>query len=84
MANRARGNTWMEDVEDLLRQNWKAGEVFRLSDAYSIVGELQRRRPDSARISDIVMVQTRIRDALQQLRNQKRVSFLGSGTYAFN
>lgn len=84
MTNSVREKSWMEDVEELLRKKWKEGEVFRLSEAYSIIEELQRRRPRSARISDTVMVQTRIRDALQQLRNRKRISFLGSGTYSLS
>lgn len=73
--------SWSADVEQLVRTRWKPGEQFTLSQVYEFVPELQRLRPDGSNIQNVATVQTRVRDALQQLRHQRRVVFLGEGTY---
>jgi hypothetical protein len=74
MMTREQG--WAGDLESLLRLNHQAGDTFVLRDAYALIPELQRLRPEAKN------VEARVRDALQQLKHKGRVVFLAKkGTY---
>lgn len=73
--------SWMIDVGQLLRTRWQAGDQFTLAEVYEFIPKLQEMRPDSANIHNTDKVQTRVRDALQQLRHHRKIEFVGSGSY---
>ncbi|MGQ0639197.1 MAG: hypothetical protein ACT4P6_00255 [Gemmatimonadaceae bacterium] len=66
---------WQDDVERLIRDRWKPGERFTLTEVYTFVPELEQLHPGNR------FVHARVRDALQGLRQRRVVEFVTRGRY---
>ena len=71
----SREQSWVGDLDGLLRERFKPGDEFTLTDVYAFEPELLRTRPNAQN------VRARIRDALQQLRHHRTLEFLEKGRY---
>jgi hypothetical protein len=68
--------TWKSGILDIITINWRRGSRFTLRELYSKAGRLKQRYPQNA------TPDARIRQVLQDLRDEGRIDFLDNrGTY---
>lgn len=68
--------SWAEDLRRKITERWAPGTIFRLTQVYEFVPELQKMHPRNA------TVESSIRRSLQELRDSGDLDFVDNdGTY---
>jgi type II restriction enzyme len=65
--------TWKADVLSVIRNHWSVGEPFTLTDLYRFEEALIQAHPENRN------VRPKIRQALQDLRDNRMVEFVDDG-----
>jgi hypothetical protein len=68
--------TWLEELDEEIRERWKVGEVFRIEEIYQLENIFSRRHPENGFVRD------KLRRTLQYLRDDDVIEFVDdAGTY---